>query len=161
VNSTDNHTAVVLHPAISIVKTANPESVSVSGPVTYTYVVTNTGDTMLRDVTVTDDILGAIGSVGELGVGESVTLAKTVQVDASTPPKNVGTAVGTDILGETVSANDDATITVVLAAVLALPELPRTGSPIDAETRAAVMLLEVGIVMTLAGRRRRAGRRAD
>jgi uncharacterized repeat protein (TIGR01451 family) len=158
VNSTDNHTAVVLHPAITIVKTANPESVSVSGPVTYTYVVTNTGDTMLFDVAVTDDILGAIGTIGELAAGESVTLAKTVQVDASTPPRNIGTAVGTDLLGQTVSATDDAIITVVLAAVA---ELPRTGAPLQAETRAALMMIQVGIIMTLAGRRRRAARRAD
>ena len=158
VDSTDDHVAVVLHPAISIVKTANPEAVSVSGPVTYTYVVTTTGDTMLVNVTVTDDVLGAIGSVGELAVGESVTMTKTVQVDASTPPRNIGTAVGTDILGQTVLATDDAVITVVLAAVA---ELPRTGSPLDAQTRAAIMLIEVGVFMTLAGRRRRAGRRAD
>ena len=141
-------------------KTADPELVSVSGPVTYRYVVTNTGDTTLYDVTVTDDILGAIGSIGELAPGESITLAKTVQVDASTPPRNIGTAVGTDVLGQSVSANDDAIITVVLAEVLALPELPRTGAPLQAETRAALMMIEVGIVMTLAGRRRRAGRRA-
>ena len=123
--------------------------------------VTNTGDATLHGVVVTDDILGAIGTVGELAPGESVTMAKTVQVDASTPPRNIGTAVGTDPLGQTVSANDDAVITVVLAEVLAQPELPRTGAPIQAETRAALALLEVGIVMTLAGRRRRAGRRAD
>jgi uncharacterized repeat protein (TIGR01451 family) len=158
VDSTDDHTAVVLHPAISIVKTANPEAVSVSGPVTYTYVVTNTGDTMLLNVTVTDDILGAIGSVGELAVGESVTLTKTVEVDASTPPRNIGTAVGTDILGQTVSATDDAIITVVLAAVA---ELPRTGSPLEAETRTAIMLIQVGVFLTLAGRRRHSVRRAD
>jgi uncharacterized repeat protein (TIGR01451 family) len=158
VSDTASHTTAVLHPAISIVKTADPESVSVSGPVTYTYVVTNTGDTMLHDVTVTDDIIGAIGSVGELAAGASSTLTKTVQVDASTPPRNVGTAKGTDVLGQTVSATDDATITVVLAEVA---ELPRTGGPLDAQTRAAFALLEVGVFMTLAGRRRRAGRRAD
>ncbi|HKY76834.1 MAG TPA: SpaA isopeptide-forming pilin-related protein [Acidimicrobiia bacterium] len=158
VSATASHTTVVLHPAVSIVKTADPESVSVSGPVTYTYVVTNTGDAVLHDVTVTDDIIGAIGSVGELAAGESVTFTKTVPVDASTPPRNIGTAVGTDILGQTVSANDDAVITVVLAAVA---ELPRTGSSLDARTRAAILLLQVGIFMTLAGRRRRIVRRAD
>jgi uncharacterized repeat protein (TIGR01451 family) len=158
VSATASHTTVVLHPAISIVKTADPESVSVSGPVTYTYVVTNTGDALLRDVTVMDDILGAIGSVGELAAGESVTFTKTVPVDASTPPRNIGTAVGTDILGQTVSANDDAVITVVLAAVA---ELPRTGSPLDARTRTALVLVQVGIFMILTGRRRRGARWAD
>jgi uncharacterized repeat protein (TIGR01451 family) len=158
VTDSDGTFVDVIHPAISIVKTANPESVSGSGPVTYTYVVTNTGDTDLFDVLVTDDIIGTIGTVGSLTVGQSVTLTKTVTVDTSTPPTNVGTATGKDILGEQVSASDTATITVVLAEVA---ELPRTGAPLDAQTRAAFALLEVGIVMTLAGRRRRVGRRAD
>jgi len=154
-----SHTTAVLHPAISIVKTANPESVSVSGSVTYTFVVTNTGDTVLHGVEVTDDILGAIGIVSELAPGESVTLAKTVDVDASTPPTNVGTVTGTDVLGQTVTDSDDATITVVLAEVLALPELPRTGSPLQAETRAAITLIEVGLLLELSARRRRRTRR--
>ena len=161
VTDSDDTFVDVIHPAISIVKTANPESVSGSGPVTYTYVVTNTGDTNLFEVAVTDDIIGLIGTVGSLAIGESVTMTKTVTVDVSTPPTNIGTATGTDILGEKVTASATATINVVLAEVLALPELPRTGSPIDAQTRAAFALLEVGIVRTLAGRRRRAGRRAD
>jgi hypothetical protein len=161
VNNTANHTVGLLHPAISIVKTADPESVSVSGPVTYTYVVTNTGDTTLFDVLVTDDILGAIGRVGQLGAGESVTMARTVDVDAGTPPKNIGTVVGTDVLGQTVTANDDAVITVVLAEVLQQPELPRTGAPLSAETRGALALIEVGLFLTLAGRRRRGTRRMD
>src|SRR5205807_9857204 len=98
VNNTANHTALVLHPAITIDKTANPVSISVSGTVTYTYVVRNTGDTTLFNILVTDDILGAIGQLASLAPGESATLAKTVDVDASTPPTNIGTAVGTDVL---------------------------------------------------------------
>ncbi len=155
---TANWLVDLIHPAITIVKTANPEAVSVSGPVTYTYVVTNTGDTTLFGVIVDDDILGAIGRIGELAPGESVTMAKTVQVDASTPPRNIGAAVGTDVLGKDVSASDDAVITVVLAAVA---ELPRTGAPLQTQTRAALALIEVGVFMILTGRRRRGARRAD
>jgi uncharacterized repeat protein (TIGR01451 family) len=161
VDNTANHTVGLLHPAITIVKTANPESVSGSGPVTYSYVVTNTGDTTLFGVLVTDDILGPIGSVGELAAGQSVTMSKTVIVDANTPPRNIGTVVGTDVLGQTVTADDDAIITVVLAEVVSLPELPRTGAPLTAETRAALALIEVGLFLTLAGRRRRGARRMD
>src|SRR5207253_8155061 len=61
VDNTANHTAVVLHPAVTIVKTADPVSISVAGTVTYTYVVTNTGDAALHDVEVCDDVLGLIG----------------------------------------------------------------------------------------------------
>ena len=163
VDNTANHTAVVLHPAITIVKTADPVSISVSGTVTYTYVVTNTGDAALHDVEVSDDILGLIGIVSSLAPGETVTLAKTVDVDANTPPTNIGTAVGTDVLGETVTASDDATITVVLGEVLTKPaELPRTGAPLQTETRAALAMIEVGLILELSARyRRRTRRRAD
>jgi uncharacterized repeat protein (TIGR01451 family) len=142
----------VINPAITIVKTANPVSVSVSGPVTYSYVVTNTGDALLHDVAVNDDILGLIGTVGSLAPGESLTFTKTVDVNASTPPTNVGTASGTDVLGLTVTAHDDETITVVLAEVL---ELPRTGAPLGTEARLGLFLLQAGLVMELLGRRRR------
>lgn len=149
----------ILHPAITIDKVADPSSISVSGPVTYTYVVTNTGDTALFNVIVTDDILGTIGIVGTLEPGESITMAKTVQVDASTPPTNIGVVTGTDILGQKVTAIDSATITVVLAEVV---ELPRTGAPLQAQARAALLLAEVGVFLHLSSRRRRRGaRRAD
>ncbi len=66
------------------------------------------------------------------------------------------------MLGQTVTANDDATITVVLGAVEVAPqELPRTGAPLGAQTRAALVLIQVGLVLTLAGRRRWMVRRAD
>ena len=166
VTSTGNQTALVLHPAIAIDKTANPVSVAGSGTVTYTYVVTNPGDTTLFNVLVTDDILGPIGQLASLAPGESATLFKTVDVDTSTPPTNVGTAVGTDVLGEKVTANDSATISVVLGEQLTRPapaaELPRTGSPLQAETRAAIALIEVGLLLELSARhRRRTRRRAD
>jgi uncharacterized repeat protein (TIGR01451 family) len=155
VTDSDETFVDVIHPAISINKTADPVSVSDSGPVTYTYVVTNTGDTTLKNVLVVDDIIGAIGTTGSLAPGESVTLTKTVVVDVNTPPTNIGTATGTDVLGQTVSDNDNATITVVLGEVLALPELPRTGSPLGAMGRAGLLLLQVGLLLHLLGRRRR------
>jgi uncharacterized repeat protein (TIGR01451 family) len=147
----------VINPAITIVKTANPVSVSVSGPVTYSYVVTNTGDTVLRDIVVTDDIIGAIGTIGSLAPGESLTLSKTVNVDVTTPPTNIGTVSGTDLLGKTVTASDNETITVVLAEVLVQPavELPRTGGPLGAQARLGLFLLQTGLVLELLGRRRR------
>ena len=164
VTTTASHTVGVLHPAITIDKSASPDSISGgSGTVTYTYVVTNTGDTTLFNVLVTDDILGPIGTVGTLAPGQSITMTKTVDVDTSTPPTNIGTATGTDVLGEAVTANDSATISVVLGAVLTrpepAPELPRTGAPLEAETKAALALIEVGLMLELSGRRRRRTRR--
>jgi hypothetical protein len=62
-----------------------------------------------------------------------------------------------------VTANDPATITVVLGEQLTrpepAPELPRTGAPLAAEIRAALALIEVGVILELSGRRRRRTRR--
>ena len=46
-------------------------------PVTWTYIVTNTGDVDLVNVVVEDDIEGFIGTIGSLPVGETETLTKT------------------------------------------------------------------------------------
>ena len=174
----DSHVLDVLHPAIVIDKTANPASVAVSGPVTYSYVITNTGDTPLQGIVVTDDIIGAIGTVDSLAPGASVTLTKTVDVDADTPPTNVGTVTGTDAIGGVVTDTDRATITVVLGGAIAQPqaqaptptlvpaaqpavavqpavELPRTGSPLGSQARLGLLLLLGGLVVALLGRRRR------
>lgn len=181
VTGSDGTYVDVLNPAITVLKTADPMSISVSGPVTYSYVVTNTGDTTLRDILVIDDIIGTIGRIPELAAGESVTLTKTVNVDASTPPNNVGTVTGTDVLGQMVTASDRETITVVSGAVVlgavAVPavqpavqpaiqpavqaavqpgvELPRTGALLWSQARAGVFLLQIGLVLTLLGRHRR------
>ena len=91
-----------------------------SGDVTYIYRVTNTGKTYLADVTVTDDKLGAVGTVeGLLAPGATVVLTKTANVSANVV--NVGTVVGTPVAKDgseipslaQVSDTDDAEVTVV------------------------------------------------
>ena len=119
---------------------------------TYTYVVTNLGDTTLSDVSVVDNILGGIGVVGTLAPGTSVTLTKTMIVAADSEPINVATAVGTDALGKQVSDTDDAVITVVLGIVL---ELPRTGFPIGTSAYLGLALLASGLALQSVRRRRR------
>jgi uncharacterized repeat protein (TIGR01451 family) len=158
VTATASWTFPVLHPAIAIDKTANPTSVSGSAPVTYSYKVTNTGDTTLYNVVVTDDILGTIGTIAQLDPGQSVTLTKTVTVGPGSPTTNVGTAAGTDSLGGKVSASDTATIAIVLGEVItrpAPPTLPRTGAMIEREVRWALLLLGLGLLLAATARRRR------
>jgi uncharacterized repeat protein (TIGR01451 family) len=172
VTASDGTYLDVIHPLISIRKTANPTEVSVSGPVTYTYVITNIGDTALHGIVITDDVIGAIGTVASLAPGASATLTKTVDVNVLTPPTNIGTVVGTDVLGGIVKATDKATITLVLGvelvqpqaqapaptltpAVAPLTELPRTGAPLGTEGRVGIILLQAGLVLGFFGRRRR------
>ena len=155
VSDQDSHSIDVIHPNISLVKTANPVSGPPGTPVTYTYVVKNTGDTTLLNVKVDDDILGHIGDIASLDPGKTATLTK----DSTIPNKagattNVGTAVGHDRLNKEVTAKS----TAVVTAVLAVPptHLPKTGS-YDPRmlAYAGFALVALGALMSAFGRDRR------
>jgi ethanolamine utilization microcompartment shell protein EutS len=153
----DSHQVDLIHPAIDIVKTVNPTSGDIGDTVTYTYLVTNTGDTTLYNVSVDDDIIGHIGDIDELAPGESVTLTKDFVLPASDLPiTNVGTATGTDVLGKTVTANDDASVTVVLANNPPKPPPPTafTGSDAMRFALVALALLALGFLALAISRRR-------
>jgi len=107
-----SHVVDIITPAIAIQKTVSDSTVPVGKIVTYTYVVTNIGDTTLFDVNVSDDVLGQIGVIAELDVGASETFHKTFEVGTS-PVTNEGTASGEDVLGLTVTASDTATVTPI------------------------------------------------
>ena len=59
----------VVNPGIDLVKLAGSapdggtETVPSGSDVTYTYIVVNTGDTFLSSITITDDVLGAVGTI--------------------------------------------------------------------------------------------------
>ena len=104
--------------SIEIVKTASELAIGKGDTVTYTYVVTNTGSTYFKDVTVTDDKLGAIGTIDLLAPGAAQTLTATAVLTEDTT--NIGTATGTpaDSTGtpipgaDDVTAEDEATVSV-------------------------------------------------
>ncbi|MET1012263.1 MAG: CARDB domain-containing protein [Actinomycetota bacterium] len=102
----------IIHPGISIVKTVSDATVPEGTVVTYTYVVTNTGDTTLFNISVNDDVIGPIGTIASLAAGASATRTGTFTVGDS-PTTNIGTASGADILGRTVTAEDDAVVTPI------------------------------------------------
>jgi hypothetical protein len=136
-------TNTLLPLAISIVKTANPISGGPGDPVTYTYVVKNTGQVDLINVSVDDDKLGHIGTIASLTVGESKTLTfKTTLPTTAGALTNVGTATGHDRFGRTTTAHDNATVTVVLAITL-----PRTGGSTRLPLDAGFAFLGLGIAI--------------
>ncbi|MBT8197970.1 MAG: hypothetical protein KJO84_05655, partial [Acidimicrobiia bacterium] len=103
----------LLEPAIDIEKLTNDVQ-SDSGPgelipagstVTWTYIVTNTGNTTLYDVVVTDSVEGFVCEFASLAVGatETCTLVGEAQEGAY---GNLSDVVGTDILGTTVTDED-------------------------------------------------------
>jgi len=142
------------------VKTVDPISGNPGDTVTYTYVVTNTGDTTLYDISVDDDVIGHIGDVDQLPAGESTTLAQDYVLPAGAlGVTNVGTATGTDVLGKTVKDHDDANVTIVEAAHNPPPTPPQptafTGSDAARVGLIILVLLALGAVALVIGRRRR------
>jgi uncharacterized repeat protein (TIGR01451 family) len=131
-------------PSIHVEKTASDTTLGVGGgSVTYTYVVTNTGNVPLTDVTVSDNKCspvtyssGDTDGDNKLDLTESWTFTCTVTITETTT--NVGTATGYD--GEDkVSDTDEATVTVeqpVLAASIHVEKtvlpltLPATGGDV-------------------------------
>ncbi|HPP03103.1 MAG TPA: hypothetical protein PLX83_21190, partial [bacterium] len=86
-------------------------TILVGDPVTFKFVVTNTGNVDLTDVYVTDSVLGNIAGPIKLKVDESVTFNKSGTAEVGTHT-NTATATGTSVCGE-VSDEDPANYTGV------------------------------------------------
>ena len=100
--------------AIALGVAAEPQVVYSGDAVQFTYVVTNTGDLNLTDVTILDGF-GNTVYIGDLAVGG--TAVRTVVENIATTTANHVMATGTDPDSGTVSAGDSVTVTVVGAAL--------------------------------------------
>ncbi len=150
-------TTDVSNPGISILKTVDEEIVPIGTTVTFTYVVTNTGDVTLFDIVVTDDIMGPIGVIPSLDPGDDATLTKDFVVGDEIVT-NIGTAVGHDILGREVSASDDATVAPIAGAGPPPnnpPTTPFTGSDAGRLGLITMVLFGIGVTVVASTRRRR------
>jgi uncharacterized repeat protein (TIGR01451 family) len=112
----------ILRPAIAIDKTAEPTQVYEGDTITYTYTVTNTGNTPLSDVSVTDDMIEEVtyqsGDADEdevLGVDETwvFTANYIINVEDNSPLVNTATVSGTDALDRTVTAQATASVNII------------------------------------------------
>lgn len=111
--TTTTTTAPPTTPGIDIQKSTNGHdadtptgpSITVGDPVTWTYLVTNTGQVDLTGVIVTDDILGPICTIGNLVVDASQTCEITGAATAGRHV-NIGTAVDNNGVEPTVTDTD-------------------------------------------------------
>ena len=115
-------------PAVQLIKTAGTVAdgqilyVNSGDSVTYQYLVKNTGDVALKQLAVSDDKLGSIGTIpGPLLRGQTATLTKNA-TNITAAVTNVGTVSGqpcypdgTPMPLPTVSATDDARVSLFAA----------------------------------------------
>jgi uncharacterized repeat protein (TIGR01451 family) len=156
VTASDTHDLDVIHPSIDLETTADP----ISGPggtvVVFSYAVTNTGDTNLFAVSVSDAEGGRVGEIATLRAGQTVRLTRQVTIGSS-PITDITTAEGSDVLGAVVSDSDDATVTVVAGAGSGdgtVGGSPFTGSDADPLGRWIVVLTALGTALLAISRRR-------
>jgi hypothetical protein len=135
--------------AIHIAKSANPTALPVGGgPVTYTYLVTNTGSGVLGDIHVADDKISLLTYVsgddgdGLLETGETWRYTATADLTASTV--NIASVTASDNI-QAVAATDTAAVTVTVGRSTATGDrLPNTATP-------WYNVLLVGVALTLLG----------
>jgi uncharacterized repeat protein (TIGR01451 family) len=87
----------------------------VGSPVTYCFLVVNTGSVNLSNVTITDPILNVTATVGNLAVGQSAT--RFAEATLLQDLVNVGTATGTPPSGPPVSDTDPAEVDRILPSI--------------------------------------------
>jgi uncharacterized repeat protein (TIGR01451 family) len=122
VTATDTASVSILRPGICLVKTAYPAEVHDCEHITYTFTVTNTGNTPLAEISVNDDMVDEISLIsgddngdGSLDTDETwvFTASHSVQYCDPNPLVNTAEVSGTDALGQTVTATDSASVTIL------------------------------------------------
>ena len=114
---TDTGVVDVINPAIAIAKTPDLQLVRAGGTVTFTITVTNTGDVVLTNVTVSDPNAPACNrTIGSLGVGETTSYTCVV-TNVQAGFTNVATATGTPPVGPPVTSSDPAVVQQINPAI--------------------------------------------
>ncbi|MCT1478413.1 DUF11 domain-containing protein [Microbacterium sp. p3-SID336] len=175
-------TPLVQAPSLTLVKTADASGITdpaeVGQPVVYSFTVTNTGNTTLTDVVVTDELAGLPplaytwpGAAGVLRAGEEATATSTYAITAADITRgtvtNTATATGRPPTGDPVGSDPATTTTVLVAAPEPPPSPPpgpsqgglsNTGGtvPLIALTVAAILLI-AGSALAAYTRRRKVG----
>jgi uncharacterized repeat protein (TIGR01451 family) len=112
VTAKDTANVTVIHPSISIAKGPDSQSIDTGGTATFTILVTNTGDSALSNVTVTDaQAPGCAKTIGNLAAGASSSYSCTLS-NVTSSFVNTAKATGHPVAGPDVTASDTASVTV-------------------------------------------------
>ena len=158
--ASDRASLRVLRPGLTLRVTSDPISGSPGDTITYRFVLHNTGDATLTDISVHDDQLGDVGQVSQLVPGHSVALTVERLVGA----RHVwvidrAKATGADPSGHAVTATGSAAVTLVApnagGPASGGDGTAFTGAPIAAPLSAGIMLALLGVGALLVERRRR------
>ncbi len=148
----------VIHPGLSLSVDASATSGRPGDTVTYTLVVTNTGDSVVRGIRVVQDRVGVVGLIGALAPGGTARLtSRAVVPGIPTTLFDTTTATGSDLSGSPVSVRTTTNLTV-LPARGALPQgggTAFTGSDAARAVAAGLVLLALGGVALWVGCRGR------
>lgn len=135
-NNIDSDPLTVVVPKLSIqlVKTADPTSVpETGGAVTFTFQLTNTGETTATLDSLTDTVFGNLNGQGTCSIPQTLpvngiytcSLTRTIAGDYGVDHTNVATVAASDTFGNHATSSDDAMVTFTDV----LPQIQVTKKP--------------------------------
>jgi len=137
----------ILRPAIAMTKTADRAQAHDGDTITYTYTITNTGNTPLSAISVTDDKTGNITYEGGyqsgdtngdeiLDLGETwvFNATYTITTEDASHLVNTATVSGTDALSQSVECEDTASVNILRPAIA----MNKTAEPAQAHEGDAI-----------------------
>ncbi|WP_344751317.1 DUF7507 domain-containing protein [Gryllotalpicola koreensis] len=151
------------NPAITVVKSASASAATAAGQkITYSFTVTNTGNTTLRNVTVTEGAFSGTGTLSDVtcpepdlasGDAETCTATYTVtqaDIDAGGSISNTATATGTPPNGDTPPVSPPSTSTVTVDQDPSM-SVVKSASPSDASSYKVGEQITYSFVVTNTG----------
>jgi uncharacterized repeat protein (TIGR01451 family) len=104
----------VIHPGLSLSVDASATSGRSGDTVTYTFVVMNTGDSVVRGIRVVQDRVGMVGLIRALAPGGAARLTSSAAVPGTpTTLSDTTTATGSDLSGSPVAVRTTTSLTVL------------------------------------------------
>lgn len=141
--------------SMEVTKTPSGNTANVGETVTYSYTVRNTGTVTINSLSITDDKLGAVTlnqtslAPGQTAIGTATHTV--VEADLPGPLTNNVTATGTDILGDEVTEQAEATVQLTYTADLTVTKTPSSDTASIGETVTYQYVLENTGNVTISG----------